>query len=161
LVVATHGRSLYTADITHVEKIKQDMGEPLTCFDEKLSIFHRDGWGNRSAEWVDYYEPSVSIPVYSTIADTARLMVYSDSLLVGEQDVILRKGLSYYPYHLEMNEMYIDSLKGFMTKKDPESKPVINKSDNGKYYLPAGKYKIKIQLGENETSCSLDVKSRK
>lgn len=161
LVVATHGRSLYTADIRHVEKIKQEMNEPLTCFDEKLSITHRDSWGKRSADWIEYYEPSVTFPVYTTIADTAMLMIYADSLLVGEQDLVLHKGLSYYQYHLELDEMYVEPLKEWMTKKDPDAKPVINKSENGKYYLPPGKYKIKIQLGENGTYCSLEVKARK
>jgi photosystem II stability/assembly factor-like uncharacterized protein len=161
IVVATHGRSLYTADIRHVQQIKQEMSEPLTCFDEKLSIYHRDNWGKRSAEWVDYYEPSVSIPVYTTMADTARLMIYEDSVLVSMQDLALRKGLSYYPYHLEINEMYIEPLKGLLQKKDPESKPMLSSSENGKYYLPPGKYKIMIRLGENETSCSLEVKTRK
>ena len=160
IIVATHGRSLYKANIAHVEKIKPDMTATLTCFDEKLSIFHRDSWGKRNATWTDYYEPSVTFPVYTTHADTAKVSIYADSLLLREQDLVLKKGLSYYSYHLEMDETYVDPLQGLLAKKEPDAKVTITKSENGKYYLPAGKYTIRITQDGNEASCSLDVKSR-
>ncbi len=161
LVVATHGRSLYTADITHVEKIKQDMSEPLTSFDEKVSIFHRDGWGNRSADWVDYYEPSVSIPVYTTIADTASLLVYADSLLVHEQDLPLQKGLSYYSYTLLVDNDKVESFNTMLKRSLPASLVQCKKAENEKYYLPPGKYTVELRLNDHKATSTLEVKARK
>lgn len=58
----------------------------------------------------DYYEPSVTFPVYTPLAGDAVLKVYSDSLLVQEQPIKLHKGLSYYTYKLEMKEDAVDPL---------------------------------------------------
>lgn len=110
LVIATHGRSLYKADVSKVQALNATNTDSLTCFDEKLSINHSSRWGSRSATWRDYYEPTVTFPVYTPVAGDAVLKVYSDSLLVQEQPIKLHKGLSYYTYKLEMKEDAVDPL---------------------------------------------------
>ena len=160
LVVATHGRSLYTADLTHVQKINQQMTETLTSFDEKLSIYHRDSWGTRNADWVDYYEPSVFIPVYSTIADTARLLVYTDSILVHEQDLPVKKGLSYYPYTLVVDQDKVDTLNTMLKQSTPVPHLQCKKADNERYYLPPGKYTLEVWLNNQKATSNLEIKVR-
>lgn len=160
IVVATHGRSLYKADISHVEKVNMEMVDSLTCFNEKISIFYRERWGSRSASWTEYAQPSVSFPVYTGSAGQARLQVYADSLMVSDQDIKLEKGLSYYTYNLEMNESSTEPLKNLMIQRKPDANPQIKKADNGKYYLPPGKYKLKILQGNQEATIDLAVKKR-
>ena len=46
LVVATHGRSLYKADISHVEQLNADKTDSLTCFAAKLKAYHSERWGS-------------------------------------------------------------------------------------------------------------------
>ncbi len=161
IVVATHGRSLYKANVRHVQQITKLIVDSLTCFNEKISIFHRENWGTRSAAWTNYSEPSVSFPVYTSTAGPAKMYVYADSLLVYEQDIQLKKGLSYYTYKLEMKESNTDTLQNMIALKKPESTFKIKKAENGQYYLPPGQYKINIIQGTKETSAELEIKNRK
>jgi len=160
LVIATHGRSLYKADVSKVQALNATNTDSLTCFDEKLSINHSSRWGSRSATWRDYYEPTVTFPVYTPVAGDAVLKVYSDSLFVQEQQIKLHKGLSYYTYKLEMKEDAVDALTKQILDKEPDADPKLKKADNGKYYLPAGKYRMEIQMNNQKSIMLLDVKGK-
>jgi len=160
IVVATHGRSAYKADVSHLQQMKPDQLDVLTCFKEKKTITHREGWGTRSASWMEYAVPSVSFPVYAPIADTANLKVYMDSLLVRDQKLVVKKGLSYYTYALELDESNAEALKTLLLQKKPEATALPKKADSGKYYLPPGKYTVRIYQGGKEASFDLEIKSR-
>lgn len=160
IVVATHGRSLYKADVSKVQELNSTNIDSLTGFAEKLSINHSSRWGSRSATWREYFEPSVIFPVYTPLAGDAALKVYSDSLLVQEQQIKLHKGLSYYTYKLEMKEDAVEPLTKKLMDKKPEADPKLKKADNGKYYLPPGKYIIEINQNSRMTRFGLEVKGR-
>ena len=160
LVIATHGRSLYKADVSKVQALNATNTDSLTCFDEKLSINHSSRWGSRSATWRDYYEPTVTFPVYTPVAGDAVLKVYSDSLFVQEQQIKLHKGLSNYTYKLEMKEDAVDALTKQILDKEPDADPKLKKADNGMYYLPTGKYRIEIQMNNQKSIMLLDVKGK-
>ncbi len=157
LVVATHGRSFYKCNVAHLENMSLDM-ELLTCFDEKLKTRYSSRWGNRSADWMDFNDPQVMFPVFSADSGQAVLEVYADSLLLHTETISLYNGLSYYPYHLTMDEEATSGLIHYLKSKDPKSDPVIRKRDNEQYYLPPGQYKLVIRKNGNISSCSLEVK---
>jgi len=160
IVIATHGRSLYKADVSKVQLLNATTTDSLTGFDEKLSINHQTRWGSRSASWMEYYEPSVTFPVYTPVAGEALLQVYSDSLLVQEEQIKLHKGLSYYAYKLEMKEEAVAPLIKQMQDKKPDADTKLKKADNGKYYLPPGKYIVEINQHSSNTRFSLEAKGR-
>jgi len=160
IVVATHGRSLYKADVRKVQELNSTNTDSLTSFDENLSINHSSRWGTRSATWREYYEPSVTFPVYAPVAGDAVLKVYSDSLLVQEQQIKLHKGLSYYTYKLEMKEDAVDPLTKQILEKKPDTDLKLKNADNGIYYLPAGKYRMEIQMNNQKSIILLDVKGK-
>jgi hypothetical protein len=160
LVVATHGRSLYKVDISHVQKMKSTMADSLTCFSAKLTAPYNERWGSRSANWMEFSEPKVSLPVFTANAGPARLEVYMDSVKVMEKELKLDKGLSYYPYDLEVHEASIDSLMGILATKQKGAIAKPEKKDNGKYYLPPGKYLLKVVKDGKSATASLEIKSR-
>jgi len=157
LVVATHGRSFYKCRVDDIEKMKQGM-QGLTCFDEKLTIRASSRWGNRSADWMDFSDPHIQFPVFTAEAGQAVLEVYADSLLLHTDTLSLHKGLSYYPYHLTMNENAAEGLKNYIKAKDAKADPVIEKRDNEKFYLPPGKYKLVVRKDGENCECGLEVK---
>ena len=157
LVVATHGRSFYKCNVDDLEKMKQDM-QTLTCFDAKLKARSSTRWGNRSAEWMDYNDPHVTFPVFYADTGLAVLQVYADSLLLHTENFHLYKGLSYYQYHLTMDEEATSGLINYLKSKDPKANPVIKKRDNDLYYLPSGKYTLVVRRDGNNSSCSLEIK---
>jgi hypothetical protein len=161
IVVATHGRSFYKANVAHLQKLDQDLADAITCFDEKLKVTHRDNWGSRFAVWTEAREPETTFPVFVKSAGEGKLMIYADSLLVHEEKFDLKKGLSYYTYHLDVDEAQADALGALFLKKEPDSKLKMKKADNGKYYLLPGKYKMKVVQGKAEASVQLEIKERK
>jgi photosystem II stability/assembly factor-like uncharacterized protein len=157
LVIATHGRSFYKCNVAHLEKMNPDM-PVVTCFDEKLKSRFSSRWGNRSAEWMDYYDPHVDFPVFSADTGKAILEVYADSLLLHTEPIHLNSGLSYYQYHLNLDEGAVDELTHYIKSKDPKAEPKMKKRDNEKYYLPPGKYIIKIRKDGADCSLNLEIK---
>ncbi len=160
LVAATHGRSLYKANVRYLQMLRQDMGDTLTCFNEKGEMFFSTRFGNRSASWMEYNEPSFTFPVFTTSEGKGLLQVYSDSLLVYEEPIELKRGLSEYTYHLEMQESVVNTLNEKVAEKNPENETIAKKADNGKYYLIPGDYQIKISRENNQSEVLLKVKSR-
>jgi photosystem II stability/assembly factor-like uncharacterized protein len=164
IVVATHGRSIYKANVEHVQQLKPQHLDSLTCFNEKLSIPYRERWGTRSASWTSYSEPSVTFPVYTRQGGNGKLLVYSDSLLVSERELVLKKGLSYYNYTLEMDSVNIESLQVKINSnkaKDKDAEDIqVKRADNGKYYLPPGKYTVEVILSNQKSRFLLDVKGK-
>ena len=158
IIVATHGRSLYKADISLVGKLKYDMGDTLTCFETNNTIRYRTNWGSRSSSWTEYYEPSVTIPVYSSRDGQGQLNVYSDSLLVFQKPITISKGLGYYTYNLDLDESRAKMLREDQVSKDKAYTWKEVKSKNGKYYLLPGTYKMRIQIGQLQSEAKLEIK---
>ncbi len=142
IVVATHGRSIYKANVEHVQQLNPQRLDSLTCFNEKVSIPHRERWEPRSASWTTYSEPSVTFPVYTKEGGNGKLLVYSDSLLVRKQELILKNGLSYYNYTLEIDSLNVESLQVKINsnkEKDKDAEDIqVKKAENGKS-SPSGK----------------------
>jgi len=86
------------------------------------------------------------------------LEVYADSLLLHTETISLFKGLSYYQYHLTMDESAKDGLLTILKAKDPKSEYEITKRDNEQFYLPKGKYKLLVKTKAQECSSGLEIK---
>ena len=140
-----------------MEQLKPETKD-LTCFNEKISTRYSGRWGNRSADWMDFYDPHIEYPVFSADTGKAVLEVYADSLLLHSETISLLKGLSYYQYHLTMDESAKDDLLAFLKAKDPKSENEITQRDNEQYYLPKGKYKLVVSSKRQECSSSLEIK---
>ncbi len=161
IVVATHGRSLYKANIEHLQQIKGNWIDTLTCFSEEGKIYYSTRFGTRSASWMNYYEPSFTFPVFTTTSGKGMLQVFADSLLVYEEEITLDRGLRYYKYHLEMDASKVEEFNQQLSSADEEKNTTVKLSDNGKFYLIPGAYNIVISRGNHQSSIPLDVKSRK
>jgi hypothetical protein len=107
---------------------------------------------------MDYYDPHVDIPVFTLDTGEAILKIMADSLLLHTEKLSLHKGLSYYPYHLTLDEHAVDGLVNYIKTKDSKAEPVVKKRDNEQYYLPAGKYKLVISKDGKETESILEIK---
>ena len=160
LVVATHGRSLYKADVSHVEQLNSNKTDSLTCFAAKLTTYHSERWGTRSANWMEFNEPKITFPVFTPHAGNAKLEIFADSLLVMDKEIKLEKGLSYYTYNLDIKESSVDPLMNALTPKQKETITRPIKKENGIFYLPPGKYKLKVIQDTQEAVATLEIKSR-
>lgn len=139
LLVGTHGRSLYKANITSLQE-----------FDNKEAVFSikdikkRKSWGSSWSKWLEPNTPKITIPFYVNADKEVVLEVYSDKVLVNTIKTNATKGFNEVVYDVSFSEK---GRKKYL-KKHKEAE--IKKAKNDKYYLPKGKYKV--TMGElNQT----------
>lgn len=160
LIAATHGRSLYKADVSYLQMLSGDLSDTLTCFAHEGSMYYSDRFGTRSASWANYYEPSYTFPVFSSLGGEGKMQVYRDSLMIYEQAIEIKRGLSYYTYPLEVNELKVEALNASLSEENSESAITISLADNGKYYAAPGKYQIRIEHQNKVSFADFEIKVR-
>jgi len=144
LLVGTHGRSIYKADISGLQQYDKISDKDLTLF--KLpSIRSSSRWGSSWSQFSQVFKPSTSIQVYAKKSGKLSIKVLSESG-IELNEVILNadKGFNYVEYDISMTK----AGKKALEKSDDTVK--IKKAQNGKYYLPKGKYSI--QSGDSKTT---------
>lgn len=145
LVLGTHGRSLYVADISLLQKLNsKTMGEIVLAEMETINFSPR--WGSKFSTWGEVYEPKPKIQFYSPQSGKATITITSeDGKQLQQWDVNAEKGVNVLEYDLTISQKGI----GYFEKK----KDKIAKAENGKYYLPKGKYELHVSvIGKNATS---------
>jgi photosystem II stability/assembly factor-like uncharacterized protein len=151
LVVGTHGRSIYVADIALLQKLTtENMKKVLVS--EISSVKASNRWGSTGFnQFGDYYEPEQNIQIYTPKSGEVKISVKSeDGKSLKEWNKDVDKGISVVNYNLSVSE------KG---KKALEKKDIsIEKADNGTYYLPKGKYRISISMGDQTSETVLEIK---
>lgn len=150
LLLATHGRSIYKTNVANLQKYNdvESVSQSISIFDIN-NIRYSGRWGSSWNKWAKPFEPKVIVEFYSNISGQADFNIVTEKGTVLHSDnVKLNKGFNYVDYGLEITEK--------ATKKllKENASLVINKAKNGKFYLPKGKYFVKI----NNTSKTFEVK---
>ncbi|WP_271405570.1 WD40/YVTN/BNR-like repeat-containing protein [Tenacibaculum soleae] len=137
LIVATHGRSLYKANVA-----------PLQEFNSKEAIFSiknirkRDSWGSSWSKWLQPNTPEVAIPFYSNTSGKTKVKIYAKDILVNTIAVNIDKGFNEAVYDVSF------SVKGRKAYLKKHKEAVVKKAKNDIYYLPKGTYKVVINNNE-------------
>ncbi len=133
LVLGTHGRSLYIANIS----LLQNINEGELSISEIESIRYSPRWGSSWSQWSGVNEPSVEIQFYNPKAESVEILIQTeDGLELQNYKVDAVKGVNVFSYDVTVSKKGIKVL----SKKDIE----IKEADNGKKYLPKGNYFIQI-----------------
>jgi len=149
LVLGTHGRSFYIAEISLLQRLSDNTNEVLIADIESMRASRR--WGTSFSQWSDIFEPSTSIQYYSPGAGKATISVKAeDGTVLNEMNANASKGVNIAEYDITMSE------KG---KKAMEKEGVnVSKMLNGKYYLPKGNYTIEVAVNGASSSTELEIK---
>ena len=148
LVVGTHGRSIYKADISGLQQFNQVKSESVSIFDItplRASPF----WGSIRNQYSKVFESSTTINFYSNTSGKKQVAILSEGgAELNSISADMGKGFNTVDYNLQITE------KGRKALLKENSKLSISKADNGKYYLPKGKYTVTI----GDASQMLEVK---
>ncbi|GAK88273.1 glycosyl hydrolase [Nonlabens ulvanivorans] len=144
LLVGTHGRSIYLADLDALELLNQNDEEFMRYMTgtsgtklklagiEKTKASSR--YGSKGFMWSEGPEPSIELAFYSPAAGKVKIEVMNENgKTVQELATTADKGLNFYEYDGSISKA---GLKRF--KDTPKT------ADNGKTYLPVGKYTVKV-----------------
>ncbi|NHF60310.1 glycosyl hydrolase [Flavobacteriaceae bacterium TP-CH-4] len=138
LLVGTHGRSIYRADISNLQKMTPEiMGQALHAF-KLQNIKHSPRWGNPWSSWSKPQTPGLDITFYSSNPSsyTAKIKTV-DGIEVSTTEIEADKGLNILSYDLAFSK----SGKSAYLKKN---KKELKEAKNGKTYLPKGKYLVAL-----------------
>lgn len=137
LVVGTHGRSIYRANISGLQKYNKVKNDELTVF-PIAALRASSRWGTSWSKWYDVMEPEISVSYYSKAYGSKTMQVLAeDGTLLFSKSLNVENGFNYEMYNAEVSEK---AVKSYFKKKDISLK----EGTNGKYYLPKGKYTLKI-----------------
>jgi len=138
LLVGTHGRSIYKADISHLQEMTPEvLTEDLVVF--KLDdIKHSKNWGNPPSPWSKATTPGLDVVFYSRKEGsyTAEIRT-SEGITVNTTALEADKGLNILSYDMAFSE----SGKAAYLKKN---KAELKEAKDGKTYLPKGDYNISL-----------------
>jgi photosystem II stability/assembly factor-like uncharacterized protein len=158
LVLGTHGRSFYVANVEHLQKLTADvLSKRMHLFDVK-PVSYNARWGNSWGRWAAAFEPEIQIPLF--VKDEEELVINilsEENLLLNQLKSKTGKGINYLLYDLSILEEAADSYQAELNKKQGQ-KTALTKAGNGKYYLVKGKYNIELKSGEDAVQTSFEVK---
>ncbi len=144
LIVATHGRSLFEADVSALQLMDSTlMQESLHLF--KLpSITHSSTWGQRTYAWKFGKVPKLNIVFYSKNSGKSRIRIRSEKgTTVRTFQKPADSGLNYVEYDLSITRDVYKKLVKEVKKEDAPKK--IKAADNGRYYLLPGAYTVELE----------------
>jgi len=159
LIIGTHGRSVYIADISLIQKFKSTKNiSNLYIFDFENVNYNPD-WGNRTFDWNYTLPKDLVIPFYSDDNSKVKLQILTkDSLIVFEEEKDFPKGINFFNYDLTVgtgfSEKYKESIK---LKTNAELKV----KDNKKMYLTENKYTVRISKNTGVSAKPFEVKQKR
>jgi len=113
-------------------------------------------WGSQNYTWAAANEPKVEIWFYTNTNDFTEIKVLNEkNQVVHTEKIATKKGLNMFQYDYTLSKV----AAGNWTKKDKNIK--WNEAENGKLYLPVGKYKITITQNNSTVSTSFDLEASK
>ncbi len=139
LVVGTHGRSIYIADIAPLQQYHKIKDKEVEILDLK-DVRYSKGWGKSWSAWGKVNEPKFKISFYISKAGKITVDIKDDQgIVVNSLQVDAEKGFNFEDYDLSFDK------KGLKTYRKKHKEVTIEKKKNGKYYLPKGEYIVEIK----------------
>ncbi len=146
LVVGTHGRSIWIANLEHVRALTTEtVAEGLKLF-EIETVKHSESWGERGWAWSEPSQPEAEITYFAPAAGQATLTVTdSTGTLVSATFDDAERGLNTVTYNLTVDPDEV--------RTDQEA------ADDGRVYLTPGDYTVTLTLGDEAATESLTVEA--
>jgi len=150
LILGTHGRSFYLADIELLQLLGNSSNNKLIVAEIPV-IKHSRRWGSSYGTWYDVIEPNVNLQLFSPVAGNATVTVTAES---GEElqrfKSEVERGVNFLKYDLTVSEKGRKAL-GKMDKK-------VSEASNGAYYLGPGTYQVSVEIDGQTVSRKLEIK---
>ncbi|MBO0591381.1 glycosyl hydrolase [Cellulophaga sp. E16_2] len=138
LIVGTHGRSIYKADISSLQKMTPEMlAKDIYVFLPE-NITHSSKWGSSWSSWGKPQTPGLDLNFFTKNSGTLEATIFANNgIEVSTTTLQTDKGLNILSYDLAFSK----SGKSAYLKK---VKTELKEATNGKTYLPKGNYTIKL-----------------
>ena len=153
LVLGTHGRSIYIADVSLVQQLTDSITvKDLYAFSPK-SINVNAGWGRKRNDYEAAPKLEYQIPFYTKAAGKTKIQLKTDKGLVlreltDDSEVGINYGIWDYTIDPKVAQDYEKYLNDIKKKDDKTIK--VEEADNKQFYIKAGKYKVIIETANGQ-----------
>lgn len=145
LLVGTHGRSIYKADISTLQSMTSEiMGKDLYAYKVE-NIKHSKRWGSSWSSWRNPQTPGLDFTFYCGKSGSISAQIKTDDgIIVSKTQIDAIKGLNILSYDVAFTKA---GKSAYLKKHKTELK----EAENGKTYLPKGNYVVEMEgNGEKE-----------
>lgn len=161
LVVGTHGRSIYIANIEHVQQLTDSILSETTHFFPVEPITWSKRWGKKRSMWDEPETPKIEIAFYLKKKADFLIQIQTESgMILTEWTHTGVAGLNYTDYDLSIDVEKKGTLRTALHDKNPEADPV-EIAENGKLYLREGTYKIVAKIDGKAVESELKIEAPK
>jgi ligand-binding sensor domain-containing protein len=144
LIVGTHGRSLYKADIAPLQLLTDELSQKDFHVFEITNIRKSSNWGRSWSQWRAASTPEIKLPFFTSSKRKVTIDIYSGSIKVNSISVTADRGFNEAMYNVSF------SIKGKEAYEKANNEVGLEKAKNDVYYLPKGKYTVKIGNSQSE-----------
>ncbi len=147
LLVGTHGRSIYKADISALQQYNKVSDKSIAVF--KIDpIRSSSRWGSSWSLFSQVFEPSTTIQLYAKSSGKQIVKIITeDGVELNSLSLKADKGFNYLEYDITMTKA------GKKALEKADTKITVKEAQNGKYYLPKGTYTV--QIGNQKTNLEI------
>jgi len=166
LVVGTHGRSLFVANVEHVQQLTDSLlQQPVHVF-AIAPVTFRENWGKRRSPWREPTEPEMEIAYFLGQAGQATIHIKTqDGTVLQTLHDDAEHGLNYLKYDLGIDSdkilLYQKLLQEQQLKAGKAGTIKLKPADTGKVYLHPGKYVVQVYFNGEKAEQTLEVKAPK
>ena len=139
LIIGTHGRSLYKANIGPLQLFTNDFSEKSSHLFEIKPIIKKSSWGSSWSKWLEVNTPELKIPFYVNLSKKLKIDIFYEDIKINSISLNADKGFNEAIYDVSFSE------KGRKAFQKENKEVALKKSKNDIYYLPKGEYIIKIE----------------
>jgi len=162
LIVGTHGRSLYKADISKIQSLNSENLDKELVFYDVENITYNKNWGMKRGRWDEPNIPKIEFIFYGKNSGTYSLKILFEDKEIKTLTGYFSAGLNYIEYDLSIDTIAGKSFLDFIIEKYKDDKKIkVKLTDSGKYYLPIGKYKAELDVNGVKEIKEFEVKERK
>ncbi len=151
LVVGTHGRSLFIANVSELEQLTPElMAENLYVFDLQKAK-SRSSYGKKS--WFSKNKASFEFPIYTSKAGKVSIDIQTQKgISLYRNETKVDAGINYLSYDMTVSEKQIKTYQKELNEAlEDGDKPIrLKKADNGLFYIQKGTYQLIIHQGNDE-----------
>lgn len=161
LIVGTHGRSLYLADVAPLQALdEQVLAAPLHLI-APGALRSRGNWGSHSWFRNEPAEPRILVSFYAGAPGRATLTLQAkDGPILRRITAEAVKGLNQLSYDGAFDAAQLEAYTAYLNKNlKPDERPRRPKAaDNGKLYLQPGKYVMVLEKDGEKREVDWEVK---
>jgi len=141
MLIGTHGRSIYKADISAIRNYQDIKNEEIVIFNiEKLK--HNSNAGKIYASYREPVKQEIDMTIYSKTAGRVKVSLTTEKgKTLKEWGEEVPAGYSILKYDLSMDEK---------NKKHLTTEDKVSTADNGLLYLPKGSYQLVVKKNGTE-----------